>query len=82
MHHQVDSLRLHRARNLLAKVPVHAQQEVKRAFWQIFDDIHADPGQAAVDEARGRAAAFAHAYGKQYQAVRCLTDTLAEYRDA
>jgi putative transposase len=44
---------VHRARNLLAKVPKHAQDEVKAAFWQIFDDLTAPPGQAAVDEATG-----------------------------
>ena len=49
----------HRARNLLAKVPKHAQAEVKAAFWAIFDDITADPGPAAVAQARQRAQAFA-----------------------
>jgi len=37
--------------NLLAKVPKHAQAEVKQAFWQNFDDIAAEPGEAAVAEA-------------------------------
>ena len=40
---------VHRARNLLARVPTHAQDEVKAAFWQILDDITADPGQLAVE---------------------------------
>jgi putative transposase len=39
---------VHRCRNVLAKVPAHAQAEVKAAFWQIFDDIDAEPGEAAV----------------------------------
>ena len=70
---------VHRARNLLAKVPKHAQAEVKAAFWAIFDDIAADPGPAAVAEARRRAQAFAARYGKRYPAaVACLTDTLPE----
>ena len=70
---------VHRARNLLAKVPQHAQAEVKQAFWQIFDDIDAPPGQAAVDQATRRAEAFASRYGTLYPtAVRCLTDTLPE----
>jgi putative transposase len=70
---------VHRARNLLAKVPSHAQDEVKQAFWQIFDDITADPGEAAVAQARQRAHAFADRYGKRYPAaVACLTDTLPE----
>lgn len=29
---------VHRARNLLAKVPTHTQDEVKAAYWQIFDE--------------------------------------------
>ena len=47
----VDSLRLHRARNTLAKVPAHAQATVKAAFWAILDDIDAPPGEAPVAEA-------------------------------
>jgi transposase-like protein len=70
---------VHRARNLLAKVPVGAQVEVKVAFWQIFDDIDQPAGQAAVDEATRRAQAFADRYSKVYPAaVRCITDTLPE----
>ena len=46
---------VHRCRNLLAKVPAHAQAEVKAAFWQIFDDLDAEPGEAAVAQARQRA---------------------------
>jgi putative transposase len=70
---------VHRARNLLAKVPQHAQDEVKAAFWEIFDDITADPGDAAVAQARSRAHAFADRYGKRYPAaVACLLETLPE----
>ena len=70
---------VHRARNVLAKVPVHAQAEVKAAYWQIFDDIQLPPGQGAVDEAAQRAAAFAARYERSYPAaVACLTSTLAE----
>ncbi len=57
----------HRARNLLAKVSTADQAEVKAAFWQIFDDIHDAPGQAAVDEATRRAAAFCDRYQRRYQ---------------
>jgi putative transposase len=68
-----------RARNVLAKVPTHAQAEVKAAFWEIFDDIDAPPGDQAVTQARRRAQAFAERYGKRYPAaVSCLTDTLPE----
>jgi putative transposase len=70
---------IHRCRNLLAKVPTHAQDEVKAAFWQIFDDITAEPGEAAVAEACRRATAFAKRYRDRYPAaVGCLTDSLPE----
>jgi putative transposase len=70
---------VHRARNLLAKVPKHAQDEVKAAYWAIFDDIDAEPGEAAVAEARRRAQAFARRWRDRYPAaVACLTDSLPE----
>jgi putative transposase len=70
---------IHRARNVLAKVPASAQAEVKAAYWQIFDDLTAPPGQAAVDEAHRRAEAFAARYERTYPAaVTCLTSTLGE----
>jgi putative transposase len=70
---------IHRARNVLAKVPNHAQAEVKAAFWRIFDDIDAPPGDQAVAEARRRADTFADRYRKRYPAaVACLLDTLPE----
>jgi putative transposase len=70
---------VHRCRNLLARVPKHAQAEVKAAFWAIFDDIDAEPGEAAVAEARQRAYAFADRYEGRYPAaVACLLDTLPE----
>jgi putative transposase len=70
---------IHRARNVLAKVPTHAQAEVKAAFWEIFDGIDAPPGDQAVAEARRRADAFADRYQHRYPAaVACLLDTLPE----
>jgi putative transposase len=70
---------IHRCRNLLAKVPTHAQAEVKQAFWQIFDDIDGEPGDQAVAQARQRAHAFADRYDRCYPAaVACLLDTLPE----
>jgi putative transposase len=72
---------IHRARNVLAKVPVSAQAEVKAASWQIFDDIAAPPGQAAVDQALRRADTFAARYEHLYPAaVACLTSTLDELK--
>ena len=70
---------VHRCRNLLAKVPTHAQAEVKAAFWKIFDDIDGEPGDQAVAQARQRAHAFADRYHKRYPAaVACLLETLPE----
>jgi transposase-like protein len=70
---------VHRVRNVLAKVPIHAQAEVKAAYWQVFDDIELPPGQAAVEEATRRAAAFTTRYQRTYPAaVACLTSTLPE----
>lgn len=66
---------IHRARNLLAKVPAHAQAKVKAEFWAIFNDIDAEPGDAAQAAARGRAKAFASKWRKLYPAaVECLED--------
>jgi putative transposase len=74
-----DSLRqrclIHRARNLLAKVPAHAQATVKAEYWAIFDDPDATPGQAAVAEATRRARSFTAKWRKLYpSAVACLED--------
>ncbi len=67
---------IHRGRNLLAKVPTHAQQEVKKAYWEIFDmpdDV--TPGPRAETLAQQRIDAFAATYAKAYPAaVRCLLD--------
>jgi putative transposase len=67
---------VHRARNILAKVPTNAQDEVKAAYWAIFDipdDIA--PGQAAVDRAQKNIDTFAARYRKRFPAaVRALLD--------
>jgi putative transposase len=66
---------IHRARNIVAKVPLHAQAEVKADYWKIFDQIDADPGPTAQAVARSRAAAFASKWRKLYPAaVACLED--------
>ena len=68
---------IHRARNLLAKVPKHAQGKVKAEYWAIFDGIEAAPGDRAVAEATRRAKAFAARWGKLYPAaVACLMEDL------
>jgi putative transposase len=64
---------IHRARNVLAKVPAKAQSTVKADFWAIFDEVAADPGQEAVAEVRQRIDAFAAKYGDSYPAaVKCI----------
>jgi putative transposase len=70
---------VHKARNVLAKVPRADQEEVKAASWSIFDAIEQQPGQAAVNEARRRAQAFARRYERDYPAaVACLMKDLPE----
>jgi putative transposase len=65
---------IHRCRNLLAKIPKHAQAEVKAAYWAMFD-IPADvvPGEKAEALVQHRIGAFAATYHTAYPAaVRCL----------
>ena len=67
---------VHLCRNLIAKVPTHAQDQVKRDYWAIFDDIEAD-GQAAVAEGRRRAKRFITKWRPLYpSAVACVADNL------
>jgi len=66
---------IHRARNVLAKIPTDHQATIKGEFWAIFDDIDVEPGQAAVDEAQRRIDAFADRHHQTFPAaVRCLQD--------
>jgi putative transposase len=67
---------VHVCRNLIAKVPAHAQGEVKRDYWAIFDNIEQE-GQAAVAEARRRAKRFIAKWRPLYPAaVACVADHL------
>jgi Transposase, Mutator family len=55
------------------------QEVIKACYWQLFDDLHADPGQPAVAEARRRAEAFAARWSARYpSAVAWVLDTLPE----
>ena len=65
---------IHRCRNLLAKVPAAAQEEVKAAYWAIFDVPDDVPvGQDAVTLVQRRIDHFAETYARDYpRAVRCL----------
>jgi putative transposase len=67
---------VHVCRNVIAKVPIHAQGEVKRDYWAIFDGIEAE-GEAAVAEARRRAKRFIAKWKLLYPAaVACVADNL------
>jgi putative transposase len=73
---------IHRARNILAKVSKVDQTQVKADYWKIFD-VDAEPGDAAVREARTNAKQFAVKWRKKYPAaVECLErdiDSLFEH---
>jgi transposase-like protein len=69
---------IHRARNVLAKVPAEHQGEVKKAYWSIFDDTGAEPGEGAIAVVRSRADRFVDTYVKRFpSAVDCLTADFA-----
>jgi len=69
---------IHRCRNILAKVPVEHQAEVKAAYWAIFDPTGEPPGEHSIAVARARAADFSAAFGRRFpSAVACLNDDLA-----
>jgi transposase-like protein len=69
---------IHRARNVLAKVPVEHQGEVKKAYWALFEETGTEPGDAAIAVVRSRAESFATNYGKRFPAaVDCLMAELA-----
>jgi putative transposase len=67
---------VHVCRNLAEKVPRHAQDEVKRDYWAIFDGIDAD-GAAGEAEGRKRAKRFIAKWKPLYpSAVACVEDNL------
>src|SRR5674536_406241 len=67
---------IHRARNILAKVPKNAQAEVKADYWAIFEvPDTVEPGPAAVRHVQNRIDSFARRWRDSYPAaVRCLLD--------
>jgi transposase-like protein len=66
---------VHVCRNLIAKVPTHAQDQVKGDYWAIFDGIEAE-GEAAIAEGRRRAKQFIAKWQPLYPAaVGCVATT-------
>jgi transposase-like protein len=67
---------VHRARNVLAKVPAGMQAEVKDAYWKIFDtsELATGPGPELVEIIDARIRAMAAKYAATYPAaMKCLT---------
>ena len=67
---------IHRARNILAKVPAGMQPEVKDAFWKIFDteSLDTQPGPRLVEIIDARISETAAKYRPAYpSAMKCLT---------
>jgi putative transposase len=66
---------VHRARNVLAKIPAGMQAEVKDAYWALFDteDLTTGPGPKLVDLVDARITAMAARYQATYPAaMKCL----------
>jgi putative transposase len=66
---------IHRARNLLAKIPAGMQAEVKDAYWKIFDteDLKTPPGPQLVELIDDRISEMAARYSATYpSAMKCL----------
>ncbi|MGH9070025.1 MAG: IS256 family transposase [Acidimicrobiales bacterium] len=64
---------IHRSRNIVSKVPVEHQAEVKAGFWAIFDGLDTTSGEAAIGQVRARIDAFDAKYRTDYPAAMdCL----------
>ena len=66
---------IHRARNVLAKVPAGMQAEVKDAYWAVFDteDLTTQPGPRLVELTGNRITEMAGRYAVTYPAaMKCL----------
>lgn len=67
---------IHRARNILAKVPTGMQAEVKDAYWKLFDTegLKTPPGPALAELIDARISEMAAKYSATYPAaMKCLT---------
>jgi putative transposase len=66
---------IHRARNVLAKVPAGMQAEIKDAYWALFDaeDLKTQPGPKLVELVDHRVTEMAGRYSGTYSAaMKCL----------
>jgi putative transposase len=66
---------IHRARNVLAKVPAGMQAEIKDAYWQLFgtEDLKTQPGPRLVELIGHRITEMADRYSATYPAaMKCL----------
>jgi len=66
---------IHRARNVLAKVPAGMQAEIKDAYWALFgtEDLKTQPGPELVELAGHRITEMAGRYSATYPAaMKCL----------
>jgi transposase-like protein len=66
---------IHRARNVLAKIPAGMQAEVKDAFWALFDTegLKTGPGPRLVELVDNRITEMASRYSATYpSAMKCL----------
>jgi transposase-like protein len=66
---------IHRARNVLAKIPAGMQPEIKNAYWKLFDteDLKTQPGPRLVELVDHRITEMAARYGATYPAaMKCL----------
>ena len=66
---------IHRARNVLAKIPAGMQAEVKDAYWKIFDteEMKTQPGPKLVEPIDARITEIAARYSATYpSAMKCL----------
>jgi hypothetical protein len=76
---------IHRCRKVLVKVPAAAQEEIRGAYWAIFDtaaltEAGVKPGQWLVTAVQARIDCFAEKYAKLYPAaVRCLLSDCAGF---
>ena len=66
---------IHRARNIVAKIPAGMQAEIKDAYWKLFDtgDLTTQPGPKLVELVDNRITEMAGRYSATYPAaMKCL----------